>query len=499
MSLNRTPPPIHTLNRDVLWHIFEINANMFAHAGALETTRRTSQVCRAWRVMLLSASRLWARLVDLDTLPAQKYSWRRKLIRRGKTAPLWIKGSNLSGRPDTSELSRFFLDLIEENWHRIQVLVVQMPFSFPTKRWATLFTPAPQIEPFKLDFCLGLPIDAATQHESALCNLFARNAPMLHNIRIKSTSLDFTAPWWKQLRTLELSSVSTVHGVLEVLGAAPNLKHLQILGIQSPENSLSRPVTTSVPNLEYLEIAVDMKVMNLLLDSLRLAASCAFVFSPTEQSRVDIAALSIFIQQYFQFRGQPKVCLYERAHRTRNGSSLFPENNDIQLRCSVSTMGPQTQVKSSPHCIEETFSRVSRIVEYTFHIDVRSPADPFISLMQALPSVETLAIEKQVLIFLNNIQRSQKSEDGKPMVLFPFLRMLQLQTMSASHSFGADMDVVWFVKAQENGWHPLEILDLIQCHPNSWPDVRLLEQEKGLKILVNFGMGGTHEYICGRP
>ncbi|KJA24817.1 hypothetical protein HYPSUDRAFT_214378 [Hypholoma sublateritium FD-334 SS-4] len=492
MPLTRTTSPIYNLNRDILWYIFEINADMFAHADALEITRKTSQVCRSWRVILLGASQLWARLIDLDTLPTRKTHWRDKVFRRGRAAPLWIKGVNLTGKSNAKVLSLFFLDLLGNNWHRIQVLVVHMPVPCPMQRWAPLFSPAPHLETFNLNLYSVRPINAAIQHEFARADLFSRDAPKLRSLSIKSMRFDLTAPWWKQLRTLELTAIPTVRGVLDILSAVPSLERLRIdnIGAAVHDDSLPLSPITTLPNLEHLTLTVNIEMIILLLDSLQLPLSCTFVLSPKEQYQVDIAALSIFVQRYLTCTvGQPKVSLY-RSVQGPIRPRPFPASNDLDFKCRVN---PMPQVQISTRRTEKTLPSVSRTVEYAIwiNIDSREIVAPFIALMQAFPSVETLAVDEPVLCFLNDIHRSHKPTSGEPNVLFPFLRTLQLRTVSVSYSrAGAEGNVARFVHAQGKGWHPLEVLDLTQCQPNIWPDLRFLEQVNGLKVIWKFGRCG---------
>ena len=88
--------PIFRLNSDVLLKILLMNSNMFSDDNALTNTRFASQVCSTWRATMLEDSTLWARLIDFDTLHALRSdNWALELIRRSKTAPLWIKGEKL--------------------------------------------------------------------------------------------------------------------------------------------------------------------------------------------------------------------------------------------------------------------------------------------------------------------------------------------------------------------------------------------------------------------
>ena len=125
MSAYLFPPPIFILNKDILLDIVSMNADMFVDKGALNTTRRTSQVCHAWRNVMLTTSSLWARLIDVDCIPyIRSDEWLHELIRRSGNAPLWIRASTF--RPSTYISELFYV--IKDNWHRIQKLVLHGGF-----------------------------------------------------------------------------------------------------------------------------------------------------------------------------------------------------------------------------------------------------------------------------------------------------------------------------------------------------------------------------------
>ncbi len=60
MSAGPVSSPIQRLNFDILWHIFDINADIFDDDRALETTFATSYVCHDWRSFLLNSTSIWA-------------------------------------------------------------------------------------------------------------------------------------------------------------------------------------------------------------------------------------------------------------------------------------------------------------------------------------------------------------------------------------------------------------------------------------------------------
>ena len=104
---------------------------MFSDMGAqaLHVTRATSQVCRHWRNLMLNTPSLWAKSIDLNLIfsGSFKIKWLEELLRRSRTAPLWIKGNRIPlDRPAelSEEILRSVFKITTENWHRIEKLIV---------------------------------------------------------------------------------------------------------------------------------------------------------------------------------------------------------------------------------------------------------------------------------------------------------------------------------------------------------------------------------------
>ncbi len=92
MSSNLPTGAIYSLDHDVLSRIFEFNGDMFEDYDALQITRRTSQVCRQWRNLMLNTPCLWAKLIDVDHICRRRNNeWRNELVQRSGEALLWIR------------------------------------------------------------------------------------------------------------------------------------------------------------------------------------------------------------------------------------------------------------------------------------------------------------------------------------------------------------------------------------------------------------------------
>ena len=164
MSVTTKFPPIFRLDTDVFIKILEFNANMFAedpdedeeNEDALTTTRFTSQVCRIWRHVTLNAPSLWARMIDFDHLQGpQSIQWAKELIRRSKDSPLWIRnGKTSSSRSPLSREQRvFFCGILDQNWDRVQRLVLKGPILDDIDiSGGPLYRPAPKLQMLDIQF-----------------------------------------------------------------------------------------------------------------------------------------------------------------------------------------------------------------------------------------------------------------------------------------------------------------------------------------------------------
>jgi hypothetical protein len=98
-----TSPPISKLTNDILLFIFSINADMTDESlmcwddrkipyKALHVTRRTSQVSRYWRTLILGSPTIWAGVIDLQLFRPSLESWREEVFQRCGRCLLSVKG-----------------------------------------------------------------------------------------------------------------------------------------------------------------------------------------------------------------------------------------------------------------------------------------------------------------------------------------------------------------------------------------------------------------------
>ena len=138
--------PIQRLNFDVLWRIFNINADVFDDDRALKTTLATSRVCHDWRSLMLSSSSIWAHVIDLDHRLWERHDGNREMIRRCGSALMWMKYTEFS---IYLRFAKPALRVIDTNWERIERLEVGVS-AILVDHWTSLYRPALHLKSFAI-------------------------------------------------------------------------------------------------------------------------------------------------------------------------------------------------------------------------------------------------------------------------------------------------------------------------------------------------------------
>ncbi len=285
MSASPVSSPIQRLNFDVLWHIFDINADICDDDRALETTLATSYVCHDWRSLLLNSTSIWpgAHVMYLDHYMVEGFQ---EIIRRSGTALLWIKADSLYCYwSDMKHIPKF----IDEHWDRIQKLEMTIHDSF-VDRWTSLRRPAPHLESLRITFnCDSSKISDLVQ------SLFSGSAALLRDLRWKGYGLSMSGlkimqlPWLHQVRCMELSAGMTVSTTLRVLESTMNLANLRLDYVVENYCATTLPIV-SLPKLVHLDLNL-FKTLTpgaVLLEHMVIPASCAMALSARQIQREEI-------------------------------------------------------------------------------------------------------------------------------------------------------------------------------------------------------------------
>ncbi|KJA17801.1 hypothetical protein HYPSUDRAFT_205903 [Hypholoma sublateritium FD-334 SS-4] len=286
-------PPIHRLSHDLLLHIFEQNAHMFAEKNALITTRTASQVCGNWRSIMLATPFLWGRLLDFDVLARSTGDgyWGDELVRRTGSSVLWIKTEKaLITERASRQLAEHFVKTVEENFHRLQILVVDfhlIEWARYRELWHKITSlPAPQLQCF--DFTVSMPgigqrTPTGGDRLSSL-PLFADDAPCLRTFRAVQFIFDLQVPWLCGLRDLYIG-YSTIHPtLLDALATTESLERLELCSVSFTEDEDDEEdvhlQTVHLPKLKELRLAsLHPSVCDILLDQLIIPPDCALQYT----------------------------------------------------------------------------------------------------------------------------------------------------------------------------------------------------------------------------
>ncbi|PPQ90963.1 hypothetical protein CVT25_015689 [Psilocybe cyanescens] len=257
-SFPTSSPPVSKLTEDILWLVFMINTvnsepidNNQDESSDLDhlplnTTRISSQVCRAWRHVLLKTSSIWARLLDWRSLNQETDHWRNEVLRRTGTTLLWIGGCDDDHEEPKDSTLLFFHRLVVDHWERIERL---SPFPTQYERIEGLQDvvqrQAPNLEVFTFP-------DSPRDYHEFKGSMFAGHAPRLKIFHAMGTRCDLDTVWMSNIRELSLGRLFNNKKVCHVLTHLPRLESLEldnhtiIDGYRSPRIHL--------PNLRTLKL-----------------------------------------------------------------------------------------------------------------------------------------------------------------------------------------------------------------------------------------------------
>ncbi|KJA17805.1 hypothetical protein HYPSUDRAFT_205905 [Hypholoma sublateritium FD-334 SS-4] len=277
MSSIADDPPIHRLSHDLLLHIFEQNAHMFADDNALITTCITSQVCQTWRYLLLATPFLWGRLLDFDVLA------------RSTGDGYW--GDELSRNPREEEdyanqpQALHFLKTIQDNLHRLEILVVNLDAVEYVRHhgsWNKLVSlPAPQLQSFDLTVLSdrdGRRTPFGGVYFSPPAS-FADDAPRLRKFRAVQFAFNLQAPWVCCLREVYIEHSTSLSATLNALATTENLECLGLHAVWVAEDD-EHLQTVHLHKLKELHLdSLHPSVCGILLDHLRIPSECALQYT----------------------------------------------------------------------------------------------------------------------------------------------------------------------------------------------------------------------------
>ncbi len=476
MSDSYCPPPIFRLNSDVLLKILSMNSNMFNDKNALTNTRYTSQVCSTWRTTMLEEPILWARLIDFDILHTlRSETWALELIRRSKTAPLWVRGAKLHCEVDRNGYRflkpySFLLTVVDVHWERIQRLVLMAHvLMFIDMSFCPIYRPAPLLDTFHIQFeQSALPEHFSTMHR--FVNLFDGSAPMIRHFSAYYQKINYNASWWHNLRSLDFGGVDNICEILTVLSAIPNLEYLKATSSEEAVPLLPRSAV-SLPKLNGLDLHLNYTEMVYALENLKIPSECALNLATrrfiNKDRLEDHSACTMFCTVVSSIAQVSKR--YFRSHRARSlsircqeGSFKMYDNMDdahssfkIMFQYCQSCPRNPTEVYAHFSCPE--FASIKQLKVVYQMLDF-SPQD--LVFLQIFSSVEILHACEQELNYVTATQDFLSKTSNINTTLLPKLRRIVLHSMNVPHipSWG----IVNFVLSRsEDGFH-ISIIDITE-------------------------------------
>ncbi|PPQ75677.1 hypothetical protein CVT26_001856, partial [Gymnopilus dilepis] len=294
--------PIHKLSQDILHYIFLANADeadiIPSHPDQewcepdsperpLVTARRSSQVCRAWRGIILNSASLWGRLLDLDGLQQQNPQWREEVLRRaGSTTPLWV---SRAGPADPYErtppvLKEFLYHVLDGNWERIEILFVRL-WVEDFLKWVmaspTIRLPAPTLRsftflpPFFIDLRARCPVPC----------MFSNNAPGLEMFVAPILQFATESSRFTSLRSFSTSFPPKLSILTGAISYMPLLEKLEVFPCHDPLThdfnlaQLLRDTTQiTLPRLKELMLEGSFSTCLVLAKAIESAAGCILDF-----------------------------------------------------------------------------------------------------------------------------------------------------------------------------------------------------------------------------
>ncbi|KJA19395.1 hypothetical protein HYPSUDRAFT_204612 [Hypholoma sublateritium FD-334 SS-4] len=513
MSALPANSPIQRLDFDILWCIVKINADsMFEDNRALETTLASSRVCHDWRNFMLNTTSIWAHLVDLDHLLWRTVKGRNELMRRSGTAMLWVKIHDTYNFNFHSCCAPHILDVVRENWERIQKLEVVPHWKHAEEWWPLLSIPAPYLESFAINFK-----QEYVMFNVVLESLFGGCAPMLRELRFSSgyKSIFTPRPWMRQLHSLDLTVELRVAETLAVLMFAKNLVNLRLDRTVAGRSEPTLPLI-SLPKLVHLELnplsTLELGAVASLLQHLLIPPACSLSISARRIQRegmgthntfrLIIQSISTSAQHHFTYHVHRQIDL-----TITSGLFIFTTatcSEEPTFRFSMEMASEQMFPDYVLRILLHAFS-LSRFSEVTsFRITIRGttyPAPEFTTFIACLPSVNVLTTDEQSLSHLLALSALRRLYSN-PHIEFPALKILELSylpsRMKRSKGHSTTDHISKFVMARIAQGHAISVIDFTCDTMDVLPKVAFLGKADGLKVRWRQrGIAEIREYVCG--
>ena len=500
---------IGRLHQDILWKIFTENTN---EDEPLTTARRSSQVCRQWRTIVLQSASIWGRSIDLDDLHQKTDDWRQEVISRTGQSLLWIFGS-LS--PDTLH---FFVPFIAQNWKRVRMLGIDdfdiNPEEDRQRIWAFLEQPAPNLQ--MMDIALS-PSGDDNAGILPAC-LFNDHAPALEEFIVSAATYKFAAnaSWLPNLRKFTLCEAFSTMEIFKILQRMPLLESLHITSSYSlQETGILNLPPINLPKLNSLTLRGHFVNFLSILESVMPSSDCGLgilgdpsVWTPVEDNgeneRLQNGVMKHIIPFLTLYPPTTVHCFISeetlkfqadnapRGHR----SFYFPINlhfidsPPVKKLISSSCFSSTQELKLGLWGPREGFNNLTLSNNTTMAV-------PTITcLLQTFSSITTLSTVDMVL---DTLLKYPAFDPTNAFILFPALQVLKIADPHRPRSANEMAAHHRFLKYRYDVAFPISVLEIRVSEDWEAFDIDYLEEHHGLLIKwTNIpDVDGVGEYRCG--
>jgi len=278
------------LNQDILWRIFVLSASDQRYnkmsTEPLITTRKSSQVCREWRHIILSSSRIWGRLVLIDN--EQKVDWIDEVLRRSNTAPLWIHADLTPHWQAPHKIwpgRTFLFQVLENNWHRIEVMSIKCDMQdqiLAGTHWEVFHRPAPMLRVFvaSSDRSLSTPCCPGrfVENVSVKKAIFSQTSPVLHAFISNIDLIRRHTHSFQNMKTLDIYHSAKICQILHSIKEMPLLESLRLHVKHSNRFESAMPSevlpVVHLPFLTKLTAILSITPFLVFFDRIRTPAHC---------------------------------------------------------------------------------------------------------------------------------------------------------------------------------------------------------------------------------
>ena len=550
-SISGTPPPINNLTNDVLFFIFSINADMTDESlwwwddnkisyRALHVTRRTSQVSRYWRKLILGSPTIWAGVIDLDLFRPSLESWREEVFQRCGKCLLSVKGL-CSFQRDAPETSIFtdkdaLIKFFDTYWDQIKNLHVEVTYAHlvDDETWLRILRLPAR---FLCSFNLQLHYYDEVTHQlfpsshNPDATLFSSVAPALRRFYHDPTIsiLALRPPWLSQLRVLELNFTQTQTPpttIIQVLDLLENLHILEVLKISMGHSSPEPHTDKRLRPIEFPRLhRLSLKCTNLhdciyFLEHITPRKGCSIslyslgsmFFEPTDEKCAEkVASLaehfSIYAKgldwhdaQVLSLRVSTHSFEFTTYSKSWKDNSDFLDSSDnfyIKLKVEIYNSGLRQGVDFLPFLcsIPSSLFDFIKLFDLDFPDDncfTRAPRPQFHDFLASLLSVGTLIASNHTVFRL--LQCSSKFT-----ACFPSLHTLHMRHLENYGVSTFQNNIMDFLRWRTECARGIEVLDFTLSYDAYEHEFGFLEEMTGLKVRwgLQYLDEAVHEYVCG--